>query len=507
MSDVDFLADAHSLISGNLIDQITQNLIEIDPHQDPVSIAKQLDEIKFFDNCAQLQRGQEAPVVALAQQRFNWNSHDRWLYQTRIDAIRNETSRGRASSGKNRKAVYEDYVQLFKNNFDIKRCLLREEGMVYDDMLNKWIPIKNKTDILKSLAADGNFHQPGKIEPHLARYISELQPQLLCSIPEWDRRDRLRELADALVLNNMTNETAYQLICDWAAKMVRRIFNPHTRNRILVLKGPQNIGKDWWVDALVGGLDDGDYVQNLSLYGQDREAERRLHKAIIFKISEFDRTAKVAVGQLKHLITTPTTDERLPYDRADEKRYIRCSYIASCNVHDILRDNTGNTRFIIMDLERIKYSYPGSNLDEDKSNQRKQILAQALYLAESLFYATADANGSNSKYCDERSPEDPLDILAEWFTHAANRLADENPMVSSLQDGFCSNSWMMQLADDAKKKFNLDIPQVRNRLSALGLRTRTRHGRGYKFERTAVRKALDDSQEYSTSTPEIPSFF
>jgi hypothetical protein len=471
---------------------------DVDPNAILCEIDGYLADNNVFSVLASLMPGSEAPFLSFVQHRHKLSVGDRIALDRRVSYMRDTLDRANgmepsSSKSKMNKAIYSDYVAWFQADFKIKRDLISEEALIYDPLVDKWVPVENRIEHFRSIAHDSKFYQVGKVSDHLKKYALSLKPELLIEIPAWDKRDRVMELAQCIQCNNFDTVDVYELLCDWGAKMWRRIHRPIIRNRLLVLKGKQELGKDWLINALTGGL--GDYVQDLTL---DRELERKIHTGIIFTISEFDKTSKTHVGTIKDIVTKASSHERLSHDRRPEKRHCRASFIASVNPSDVLRDFTGNSRFILLDIDFIKWDYPGAEFSPTRDEDRLQIIAQFRNFAENGFQCSHDANAKNKCYIDERTPDDPSEIILEWWHYEANKMCDEDSINGHKwrAQGWIPNNKLYPLARKIKEIFAKELRQFQTILSSNGLRTRNSKIRGYKFNSNVDSETESDEQVF-----------
>lgn len=322
---------------------------------------------------------------------------------------------------KNAKATREQYFELFDRILrNPRKCIFSDKLMTYDEESALWNPCVNFLEIIRSEAAVHNETSEIKfslslIQPHFFAYENTKKPEFLINIPEWDGKDRISEMAYMMKLkpDAGVDEMAFsELLKEWMATAFRRLNNPMIQNRILVLQGNQGLGKDTWISMLVDGM--GQFAVPLSVIKEDKDTFLNLHRGLIMKISEFDKTAKTEVSTLKDIITTPSTNLRAPYDRDSKVRYARCSFVSSANIENILRDYTGNRRFLIFEIEKIDYQYKDWS-EEEKKEWQLQILAEAQYLADQNYKASSDSTESIKDYIEKKTPDDPADDTVREF--------------------------------------------------------------------------------------------
>ena len=128
---------------------------------------------------------------------------------------------------------------------------------------------------------------------------------------------------------------------------VRRTFDPGCLYRtVLVFKGPQDIGKS----SVVRNLASPDWVSDTS-HDNDKDFMLSVHSAWIIELAELDSiTSKKEAGKLKNLISSPKDSLRPPYGRAIETFPRRSILIGTSNRDDFLRDETGSSRWWVVEL-------------------------------------------------------------------------------------------------------------------------------------------------------------
>lgn len=341
-------------------------------------------------------------------------------------------------------AKYKGYVEMFQKVLgELKKDIFSGELMWWDSRSTRWVSVFDDEahGKLAVMARESKgFYNVSAIDDYLHALRAQTSAEFLVTLPEWDGIDRLAVVADCLICNNFTREQVYDLLCDWGARAFRRLDNCKEANRILLLKGPQGIGKDYLVQALCDGL--GQFFIPFTVHQQERDTYEQLAAALVLNISEFDRTNKTEVSQLKNMITAPAVRYRAPYAAAAVYRPARCSFIATSNIDNLLRDSTGNRRWVILDVERIvKDGYP--------AHESPQILAQWYRLAQEGYQASVETERVLALYIGDQTPEDLEDeICRDWEEimvsnpngRANSDLEDEWKKMLRLHSGYSLNS-------------------------------------------------------------------
>lgn len=386
------------------------------------------DRFEVLSNLVEVnnQRFKNAPPISLGEILKVNNQASKYYKKKAAELGLNEPT-----TGKKKAAIYSDYWELFPEFLGpIKRDIFTDELMYQEKESNLWQPCRNLIDYLR-----GRFQQyqeSGKtnlkfnlarVKEHLETMRDNYKPEFCIEVPAWDGRDRIRELTNRVELHTapgVTNEHFYQLLCDWHAKMWQKYKDPLIQNRLIVYKGSQGLGKDFFIKEQLAAA--GQFCIPALIESADKDCRAQLHYGLALTISEYDRTAKIATATLKDIITADSTFIRLPYDARARFRLVRCSLQASCNIDDILTDYTGNRRYLIFDLKSIDKSKRFSDAD------RLQVLAQGQALAAQNFRASVEAEAAMSAYILSETPSDPEgDILDLFDTLAVKKAPEPGP--------------------------------------------------------------------------------
>ena len=167
--------------------------------------------------------------------------------------------------------------------------------------------------------------------------------EYLDSLPAWDGVARIPTLLidylgaeDSVYVREATQK------CLTAA--VARIYEPGIKfDSVLILQGPQAIGKSMIFDRLGGDW----YSDSLSVTDmRDKTAAEKLQGYWILELSELTGMRKVDVESVKGFISRRDDVYRAAYGRNTESRLRQCVIVGSTNDDTgFLRDVTGNRRF------------------------------------------------------------------------------------------------------------------------------------------------------------------
>lgn len=367
-----------------------------------------------------------------------------------------------------RKAKYADYVALVKEHLgDVQRDMFSRQLMYKSDENNFWVPVDNEIDRLKSYAAQAEETLPIEYErslflPHIKALESESKPRLLVEIPKWDGEDRIKVLAEALQLDGtqpgFTPAVIEDILKSWCAGLFRRMKDPSFQNPVLILVGPQGVGKNVWINSLVGsplhgGL--GQFARPFELADTMRDNYAQLSRCLVLKVDEFDRMARFEQGVIKDLVFRESTNIREAYARSAADRVCKCSFIASCNNDDFYRDSSGHRRYWPINISSITWDYKRGQ------DEVAQVIAQAVKLFQSKYEISDYTRTVMGQFLEGKKPESFEDeILESWNIRCEEFLSTMSGDLAKKR-GFVSNSEIVDkkmfesICRDHKIKVNL----------------------------------------------------
>ena len=132
--------------------------------------------------------------------------------------------------------------------------------------------------------------------------------------------------------------------------VIKKVYHPKTANSVLILLGDQGKGKSRWCEALlpVEGACTGGKLDPSST-----DHQRRLTEAVLWNIEEADATFRSRdAAAIKAFVTQTFSRFRKPYEHSEEQVPTQCSFVASANDTAFLSDETGNRRFLVMEVIR-----------------------------------------------------------------------------------------------------------------------------------------------------------
>lgn len=222
----------------------------------------------------------------------------------------------------------------------------------------------------------------------------------------WDKVSRLQALYDTLKTAPEDKKRKEMLIRRWLISAIAVAFSPYgTQTRgVLVLQGPQYIGKTRWFMSLT--------PQHLKLAKEgvllspgNRDSVSQAVRHWMVELGELDATFKRSdISALNAFLTNVSDLFRRPYAPKDSHYVRRTVFFGSVNPDDFLHDPTGSTRF---------WAIPVTKVDHDHGIDMQQVWAevQELWAAGEQHWLTSEESETLAKGNERFQVADPIQEL------------------------------------------------------------------------------------------------
>lgn len=212
----------------------------------------------------------------------------------------------------------------------------------------------------------------------------------------------------------------------WLIGAVARVYTG-SQNPMLVLDGPQNIGKSFFAQWLCPLSE---YFIEAPINPDDKDNFVRLASKWVWEVSELGATTRKADREaLKSFITVAWVTVRKAYDRHDMEKPPLASFIGTVNNESgILSDPTGSRRFVIAHLDAVDWSYSQMNVGDIWAE------AHAAYLAGEPWRLTPDEAKRAAEINEGYEIEDPLEGMIKQLFVIDPALTGWLPTVDILQE-------------------------------------------------------------------------
>ena len=152
---------------------------------------------------------------------------------------------------------------------------------------------------------------------------------------------------------------ALKLFKRWLVSAVRIAFNDGKQNNegVLILHGPQGLGKTTWIKSLIPDLLHSYFKDGVSLDTNDKDSVFKTINKWIVELGEIDGTLKKDQASLKAFFTAQSDEQRRPYDKSMSKYPRRTVFFGTVNKDEFLKDETGDRRYWILPVTKIKRNF------------------------------------------------------------------------------------------------------------------------------------------------------
>lgn len=301
----------------------------------------------------------------------------------------------------------------------------------------------------------------------------------LNGLPAWDGVPRMETCLPGVTPTDYTRMVARKAM----VAAVARVLRPGVKwDHVVVLFGPEGLGKSWWVDRMARG-----HSGTLGAIN-DKDTLLIMQRSWIMLADEGHSMRKADVDQLKEFITRREDIFRMPYDRETLAHPRQCVIWSSTNDEVFLRRAEGNRRYLIVRCdqpvdfdsmtddyvdavwaEAVHYYHAGERLFLDEDERETAAAEREEFTEEDTL------GGLIQNYLETLVPEDWADRGPEarklWLFNRDQGLEAEGTV---RQDETCSVAlWVEALGrrvGDHRRQDLLDITNALRRLP--GWRTR-----------------------------------
>jgi putative DNA primase/helicase len=181
----------------------------------------------------------------------------------------------------------------------------------------------------------------------------------------WDGVDRFETLWGTVVVREQhaaMSDLYREMLYRWCIATAKLATLPVLADKrdavvahgVLVLQGAQGCGKTEWFKALAPA-ESGYVGTGVVVDPSNKDDVIKATRQWITELGEIDSTVRKAdVGHLKAFLTSSVDTYRKPYGEATEDAVRMTSFGASVNPEAFLRDPTGNRRFWVVPVEKLR---------------------------------------------------------------------------------------------------------------------------------------------------------
>lgn len=246
-------------------------------------------------------------------------------------------------------------------------------------------------------------------------------PNVFESLPEWDKRDRIQELANCFSFSKEEQSDIHRKVLQfWMVKSAEMVMKPEDINAVnrLVLtyqSDAQGIGKTTFARWLAEPfkMNANPSIKELEYPDNSKDTKIEFGKNIICLLDDINSWDARGLKKYKSIISSKTLNARLPY--AVKSSYLprTASFIATTNESGFLNES-GNTRWAIFNLSAIDFDY--SQIDQVQLwSQAKELVKTGAEIFDSEVREYSIKSSEQHNIVTELD-----DIVAYWFEFDPN---------------------------------------------------------------------------------------
>ncbi|EKA3121314.1 VapE domain-containing protein [Vibrio alginolyticus] len=165
---------------------------------------------------------------------------------------------------------------------------------------------------------------------------------------EWDRVPRVEAVLNCLKAKNPTLSNI--VLLHWLVACVACLFVRNFKSKLVpVLQGEQSFKKTAFVERIANVMPNA-FLEGAELNPDNKDSVLSVIRSWVVELGELERSTKNCQGALKAFVTRACDTVRPPYSRTDIKKERQTNLIATVNGTDFLKDETGNTRYAVIEL-------------------------------------------------------------------------------------------------------------------------------------------------------------
>lgn len=165
---------------------------------------------------------------------------------------------------------------------------------------------------------------------------------------EWDGQPRVNAALSCLRAKNQA--LANTVLLHWLVGCVACLIVPNFKSKLVpVLQGEQSYKKTAFVERIANVMPNA-FLEGAELNPDNKDSILSVIRSWVVELGELERSTKNCQGALKAFITRSCDTVRPPYARSDIKKSRQTNLIATVNGADFLKDETGNSRYAVIEL-------------------------------------------------------------------------------------------------------------------------------------------------------------
>lgn len=283
-------------------------------------------------------------------------------------------------------------------------------------------------------------------------------------LPEWNKQHTIKAVFDRLIVSQHDYEKLYSLFRRWVIHVIACALEYHANDLCLILTGGQGVGKTTFLRSLVPNELSSYYIES-QFNPENKDSEIAVCENFLINLDELEAFDRKAVKSLKSIISRDQVKIRRAYGINDTRMKRRASFCGSVNDLQFLVDDTGERRFIcieVSDILRIRVN------DEEL----RQFWAEAYYALQSgEQYRLGKEEMKEITQFNERFKSNSIEyeLIAEHFSPTTEK--EENAR-------FMTTSNIAVLLREQKDLTGLSVRNIGKALQRLGYEKKSKRLNG-----------------------------
>ena len=277
--------------------------------------------------------------------------------------------------------------QLLLEEFLRRRYMFRKNSVTGDleyqerhRYILSWKPLTQEAqnDINNAAIREGIRVWPRDLERMIISEHTETYDPVrewLDSLPAWDGRDRLGELADRVKTRTADWRDNFKI---WMRAMVSQwragSDTLYGAQMVMMLVGAQGTRKSTFMRMLLPKELMPFYIDRID-FTNKKETLRALSRFLLINIDEYDQVSKTQTAFLKHLIQRTDVKERKLYSTTFEQNQRYAAFCATTNSLMPLKDESGSRRYMVVEVSDVI----DTDTQGDKAIDYHQLYAQIVH--------------------------------------------------------------------------------------------------------------------------------
>ncbi|NOI38694.1 virulence protein [Vibrio sp. 070316B] len=165
---------------------------------------------------------------------------------------------------------------------------------------------------------------------------------------KWDGTCRLNSVVGCV--RSKHSQLTSIILKRWLVGCIASIYEDNFKSKLVpVLQGEQSFVKTAFIERMAK-IVPYSFLEGAELNPDNKDSVLSCIRSWIIELGELERSTKNSQGALKAFISKEVDTVRPPYSRIDVKKPRQSHFIATVNGTDFLKDQTGNSRYAVIEL-------------------------------------------------------------------------------------------------------------------------------------------------------------